>query len=59
MERTTYPFTLDKQMMTNLKTKYLNSLHVAVKNDNRNPTDTLEVMALVMAYLIAIKRYND
>ncbi|RIB19660.1 hypothetical protein C2G38_2181273 [Gigaspora rosea] len=59
IQRTTYPFTLDKQMMTNLKTKYLNSLHVAVKNDNRNPTDTLEVMALVMAYLIAIKRYND
>ncbi|CAG8700870.1 18172_t:CDS:2 [Dentiscutata erythropus] len=60
MERTTYPFTLDKQMMTDLKTKYLNSLHEAVKNDNRDPTDTLEVVALVMAYLkIAIKRYTD
>ncbi|CAG8728311.1 14460_t:CDS:2 [Dentiscutata erythropus] len=60
MERTTYPFTLDKQMMTDLKTKYLNSLHEAVKNDDRDPTDTLEVVALVMAYLkIAIKRYTD
>ncbi|RIB19650.1 P-loop containing nucleoside triphosphate hydrolase protein [Gigaspora rosea] len=60
MERTTYPFTLDNQMMTKLKPKYLNSLHEAVINYNQDPTDILEVVALVMAYLkIAIKRYID
>ncbi|KAF0420291.1 P-loop containing nucleoside triphosphate hydrolase protein [Gigaspora margarita] len=60
MERTTYPFTLDKHRMTVIKKEYLNSLHRTVRNENRNPTETLEVMALVMAYLkISIKRYTD
>ncbi|CAG8486125.1 18067_t:CDS:2 [Cetraspora pellucida] len=60
MEQTTYPFTLDKQMMTNLKTEYLKSLHEAVKIEFRKPTETLEVVAIVLAYLkIAIKRYVD
>ncbi|CAG8463416.1 14418_t:CDS:1 [Racocetra fulgida] len=60
MERTTYPFTLDKQMVIDLKTEYLKSLHEAVKFENRTPTDTLEVVAIVLAYLkISIKRYVD
>ncbi|CAG8835344.1 34082_t:CDS:2, partial [Racocetra persica] len=56
MERTTYPFTLDKQMVIDLKTEYLKSLHEAVKFENRTPTDALEVVATVLAYLkISIK----
>ncbi|CAG8757780.1 21666_t:CDS:2, partial [Racocetra persica] len=55
VERTIYPFTLDKQMVIDLKEKYL---HEIVKHGK--PTEALEVVAIVLAYLkIAIKRYVD
>ncbi|CAG8550911.1 7278_t:CDS:2, partial [Acaulospora morrowiae] len=55
-----HPFTLDSSEMVGKKVKYLNELHQAVRNEMRQPTDTLEVIASVMAYFsIAFKRYAD
>ncbi|CAG8734418.1 11273_t:CDS:2, partial [Acaulospora morrowiae] len=55
-----HPFTLDSSEMMSKKVKYLNELHQAVKNEMRQPTETLEVIAFVMAYFsIAFKRYAD
>ncbi|CAG8461341.1 4208_t:CDS:2 [Dentiscutata heterogama] len=62
MELTTYPYTLDDKLMIDLKMEYLESLREAAKQEitNKTPTDTLNVVASVMAYLkIAIKRYVD
>ncbi|CAG8657475.1 26390_t:CDS:2 [Dentiscutata erythropus] len=60
MELANHPFTLDKQMMLNLKMTYLYSLQQAVKNENKEPSDALEIVALIMAYLkFSIKRYVD
>ncbi|CAG8608537.1 1046_t:CDS:2, partial [Scutellospora calospora] len=60
MELNAHKFTLDEQTMIESKAKYLSELHQGVKDNNESPTDTLEVVASVMAYLkIAIKRYVD
>ncbi|CAG8726855.1 4145_t:CDS:2, partial [Scutellospora calospora] len=62
MELTAYPYTLDEKLMIDLKMEYFESLREAAKNEinNKTSTDTLNVIASVMAYLkIAIKRYVD
>ncbi|CAI2165758.1 22_t:CDS:2 [Funneliformis geosporum] len=60
MEGTNYPFTLDEGSMLISKTNYLEKLHEAVKIEEREPSDTLEMVASVMAYFkLAFKRYAD
>ncbi|CAG8449196.1 7137_t:CDS:2 [Gigaspora rosea] len=62
MELNTYPYTLDDKLMIDLKMEFLEALREAAKHEitTKTPSDTLNVVASVMAYLkIAIKRYVD
>ncbi|KAF0427645.1 P-loop containing nucleoside triphosphate hydrolase protein [Gigaspora margarita] len=62
MELNTYPYTLDDKLMIDLKMEFFEALREAAKHEitNKTPTDTLNVVASVMAYLkIATKRYVD
>jgi len=60
MEGSNFPFTLDEGSMITSKTEYLKKLYEAVKNEDREPSDALEVIASVMAYFkLAFKRYAD
>jgi len=60
MEGSNFPFTLDEGSMMILKTEYLKKLHEAVVCEGREPSDTLEVIASVMAYFkFAFRRYAD
>ncbi|CAG8747288.1 1246_t:CDS:2 [Cetraspora pellucida] len=54
------PFTLDDRSIASQKSIYLSAFHENLKNQNQEPTSTLEIMALVMAYFkIALNRYVD
>ncbi|CAG8597440.1 2253_t:CDS:2, partial [Racocetra fulgida] len=54
------PFTLDDKSITSQKSIYLSAFHEVLKRENQEPTSTLEIMALVMAYFkLALNRYVD
>ncbi|KAG9301962.1 hypothetical protein G9A89_021006 [Geosiphon pyriformis] len=55
-----YPFTLDEVSIIEAKAKYMTKLHEAVRRDGKTPTDTLEVIASIMAYFsLSFKRFTD
>ncbi|KAF0343706.1 P-loop containing nucleoside triphosphate hydrolase protein [Gigaspora margarita] len=54
------PFTLDERSIISQKSTYLNAFHDILKKENQDPTSTLEIMALTMAYFkISLNRYVD
>ncbi|CAG8638734.1 12537_t:CDS:2, partial [Acaulospora morrowiae] len=59
-ERDNYPFTLDESTMLIRKAKCLLKLNETVEHEGKEPKDSLEVMASVMAYLkVSLSRYAD
>ncbi|RIB21928.1 P-loop containing nucleoside triphosphate hydrolase protein [Gigaspora rosea] len=56
----TDPFTLDERSIISQKSAYLSAFHDILKKENQEPTSTLEIMALTMAYFkISLNRYVD